>query len=92
MGSRAPSGTKEETQQEQLSGTVRRKPVPSSKSYGSWFLLFLNFLSLSYITKETWRANDVCCCAGTTDETRCGVWRTGDQLSHRRSGRSAEGL
>jgi hypothetical protein len=36
MGSsRAPSGAKEEAQQEQLSGTVRRKPVPSSKSFGS---------------------------------------------------------
>ncbi|KAG9957078.1 hypothetical protein KCU61_g9356, partial [Aureobasidium melanogenum] len=35
MGSRAPSGANEQSQQEQLSGTVRRKPVPSSKSYGS---------------------------------------------------------
>ncbi|KAI5195873.1 hypothetical protein E4T39_08023 [Aureobasidium subglaciale] len=35
MGSRAASGANEGAQQEQLSGTVRRKPVPSSKSYGS---------------------------------------------------------
>ncbi|KAG9698666.1 hypothetical protein KCU95_g2447, partial [Aureobasidium melanogenum] len=35
MGSRAPSGANEQSQQEQVSGTVRRKPVPSSKSYGS---------------------------------------------------------
>ncbi|KAI4716909.1 hypothetical protein E4T48_06862 [Aureobasidium sp. EXF-10727] len=35
MGSRAPSGANDESQQEQTSGTVRRKPVPSSKSYGS---------------------------------------------------------
>ncbi|KAI4756526.1 hypothetical protein E4T52_11391 [Aureobasidium sp. EXF-3400] len=36
MGSsRAPSGAQEEAQREQLSGTVRRKPVPSSKSFGS---------------------------------------------------------
>ncbi|KAK5999634.1 hypothetical protein QM012_005291 [Aureobasidium pullulans] len=35
MGSRAPSGANEQSQQEQVSGTVRRKPVPASKSYGS---------------------------------------------------------
>ncbi|TIA52812.1 hypothetical protein D6C79_01816 [Aureobasidium pullulans] len=35
MGSRAASGANDEAHQEQLSGTVRRKPVPSSKSYGS---------------------------------------------------------
>jgi len=52
MGSRAASGANDEAHQEQLSGTVRRKPVPSNKSYGSWFLLFLLFSSTSHIEKK----------------------------------------